>query len=134
MEQCLHPLLINKARIQNAPSNYKRSRETVPIQQNINTPFAGYRQGVDPEFNYGFRNPSAGEIQTRFLNQGGSVADYVNPTMLSKGGIATFAEGGDVVEARRITDEHALTPTKKTLSYQRCKCHERQHARKNKRL
>ena len=83
----------------NAPSNYKRS-ETVPIQQNINTPFAGYRAGIDPQFNYGFRNPSAGEIQTRFLNQGG-MADYVNPTMLSKGGIATFAEGGDVVEAEQ---------------------------------
>ena len=83
----------------NAPSNYKRS-ETVPIQQNINTPFAGYRAGVDPQFNYGFRNPSAGELQTRFLNQGG-MADYVNPTMLSKGGIATFAEGGDVVEAEQ---------------------------------
>ena len=83
----------------NAPSNYKRS-ETVPIQQNVNTPFAGYRAGIDPQFNYGFRNPSAGEIQTRFLNQGG-MADYVNPTMLSKGGIATFAEGGDVVEAEQ---------------------------------
>ena len=80
----------------NAPSNYKRS-ETVPIQQNINTPFAGYRAGVDPQFNYGFRNPSARELQTQFLNQGG-MADYVNPTMLSKGGIATFAEGGDVEE------------------------------------
>lgn len=83
----------------NAPSDYRRS-ETVPIQQNINTPFAGYRAGVDPQFNYGFRNPSAGELQTRFLNQGG-MADYVNPTMLSKGGIATFAEGGDVVEAEQ---------------------------------
>tara|TARA_B100000085_G_scaffold78108_1_gene70203 strand:- start:413 stop:1588 length:1176 start_codon:yes stop_codon:yes gene_type:complete len=83
----------------NAPSNYKRS-ETVPIQQNVNTPFAGYRAGIDPQFNYGFRNPSAGELQTRFLNQGG-MADYVNPTMLSKGGIATFAEGGDVVEAEQ---------------------------------
>ena len=80
----------------NAPSNYKRS-ETVPIQQNINTPFAGYRAGVDPQFNFGFRNPSARELQTQFLNQGG-MADYVNPTMLSKGGIATFAEGGDVEE------------------------------------
>ena len=73
--------------------NYKRS-ETVPIQQNVNTP-CRYRAGIDPQFNYGFRNPSAGELQTRFLNQGG-MADYVNPTMLSKGGIATFAEGGDV--------------------------------------
>lgn len=69
-------------------------RETIPIQQNINTPFAGYRPGVDPEFNYGFRNPAAGELQTQYLNQGG-MADYVNPTMLAKGGIATFAKGGD---------------------------------------
>jgi len=69
-------------------------RETIPIQQNINTPFAGYRPGVDPEFNYGFRNPSAGELQTQYLNQGG-MTDYVNPTMLSEGGLATFAKGGD---------------------------------------
>lgn len=75
-----------------------KPRETVPIQQNINTPFAGYRPGVDPEFNYGFRNPAAGELQTQFLNQGGSVADYVDPTMLSEGGIATFAKGGDMPE------------------------------------
>ena len=72
-----------------------KPRETVPIQQNINTPFAGYRPGVDPEFNYGFRNPAAAELQTRFLNQGG-MADYVNPSMLSEGGIATFAKGGDM--------------------------------------
>ncbi len=75
-----------------------KPRETVPIQQNINTPFAGYRPGVDPEFNYGFRNPAAAELQTQFLNQGGSVADYVDPTMLSEGGIATFAKGGDMPE------------------------------------
>ena len=73
-----------------------KPRETVPIQQNINTPFAGYRPGVDPEFNYGFRNPAAAELQTQYLNQGGSVADHVNPTMLSEGGIATFAKGGDM--------------------------------------
>ncbi len=73
-----------------------KPRETVPIQQNINTPFAGYRPGMDPEFNYGFRNPAAAELQTQYLNQGGSVADYVNPTMLSEGGIATFAKGGDM--------------------------------------
>jgi len=72
-------------------------RETVPIQQNINTPFAGYRPGVDPEFNYGFANPSAGELETRYLNQGG-MTDYVNPTMLSEGGLATFAKGGDMPE------------------------------------
>ena len=86
----------------NAPSDYRRS-ETVPIQQNINTPFAGYRAGVDPQFNYGFRNPSAGELQTQFLNQGG-MADYVNPTMLSKGGIATFAKGGDMPEEMDMPD------------------------------
>ena len=74
-----------------------KPKETVPIQQNINTPFAGYRPGVDPEFNYGFRNPAAAELQTRFLNQGG-MADYVNPSMLSEGGIATFAKGGDMPE------------------------------------
>ena len=75
-----------------------RPSETVPIQQNIAQPMPGYRAGIDPEFNYGFRNPSAGELRTRFLNQGGSVADYVDPTMLSEGGIATFAKGGDMPE------------------------------------
>ena len=74
--------------------NYERTEMFAP-QQNINTPFAGYRPGVDPEFNYGFANPSAGELETRYLNQGG-MTDYVNPTMLSKGGIATFAKGGDM--------------------------------------
>ena len=71
--------------------------ETMPFQQNINQPPPGYRPGIDPEFNYGFYNPSAGELKTQYLNQGG-MADYVNPTMLSKGGIATFAKGGDVSE------------------------------------
>ena len=74
-----------------------KPRETVPIQQNINTPFGAYRPGVDPEFNYGFRNPAAAELQTQYLNQGG-MADYVNPSMLSEGGIATFAKGGDMPE------------------------------------
>jgi len=74
--------------------DYERTEMFAP-QQNINTPFAGYRPGVDPEFNYGFANPSAGELETRYLNQGG-MTDYVNPTMLSKGGIATFAKGGDM--------------------------------------
>ena len=74
-----------------------KPRETVPIQQNIQQPPPGYRPGVDPQFNYGFRNPSAAELQTQYLNQGG-MADYVNPTMLSEGGIATFAKGGDIPE------------------------------------
>jgi len=76
--------------------NYERTEMFAP-QQNINTPFAGYRPGVDPEFNYGFANPSAGELETRYLNQGG-MTDYVNPTMLSEGGLATFAKGGDMPE------------------------------------
>ena len=75
-------------------SDYERT-ETVPIQDDIRFPLMGYRPGVDPEFNYGFTNPSAGQLQTRVLKEGGMV-DYVNPTMLSKGGIATFAAGGDM--------------------------------------
>ncbi len=53
-----------------AKTPYKRT-ETIPIQQNIKQPPPGYRPGIDPEFNYGFRNPSAGEIQTRFIQEGG---------------------------------------------------------------
>jgi len=48
-----------------------KPRETVPIQQNIQQPYPGYRPGIDPEFNYGFRNPSAGELETRFIQEGG---------------------------------------------------------------
>ena len=51
-----------------------RPRETVPIQQNINQPPPGYRPGIDPEFNYGFRNPTAGELETRFIQEGGIAA------------------------------------------------------------
>lgn len=51
-----------------------RPRETVPIQQNINQPPPGYRPGIDPEFNYGFRNPSASELETRFIQEGGIAA------------------------------------------------------------
>ncbi len=51
-----------------------KPRETVPIQQNIQQPYPGYRPGIDPEFNYGFRNPSAGELETRFIQEGG-IAD-----------------------------------------------------------
>jgi len=53
-----------------AKTPYKRT-ETVPIQQNIKQPPPGYRPGIDPEFNYGFRNPTAEEIQTRFIQEGG---------------------------------------------------------------
>ena len=51
-----------------------KPRETIPIQQNIQQPPMGYRPGIDPEFNYGFRNPSADELQTKFIQEGG-IAD-----------------------------------------------------------
>lgn len=51
-----------------------RPRETVPIQQNIKQPPPGYRPGIDPEFNYGFRNPTASELETRFIQEGGIAA------------------------------------------------------------
>ena len=55
--------------------------ETVPFQQNIAQPMPGYRAGIDPEFNYGFRNPSAGQLQTRFIQEGGiaSLAPTAEP-------------------------------------------------------
>ena len=58
-----------------------RPRETVPIQQNIQQPYPGYRPGIDPQFNYGFRNPSAGELETRFIQEGGiaSLAPTAEP-------------------------------------------------------
>lgn len=45
--------------------------ETMPFQQNINQPPPGYRPGIDPQFNYGFYNPSASELKTRVLQEGG---------------------------------------------------------------
>jgi len=45
--------------------------ETMPFQQNINQPPPGYRPGIDPQFNYGFHNPSASELETRILQEGG---------------------------------------------------------------
>ena len=56
-----------------------RPRETVPIQQNIKQPPPGYRPGIDPEFNYGFRNPTAAELETRFIQEGGIAS--LAPTM-----------------------------------------------------
>ena len=53
----------------------------------------GYRPGVSPEFNYGFTNPSAAQLQTKVLKEG--VWRIREPQMLSEGGIATFAKGGD---------------------------------------
>ena len=55
--------------------------ETVPIQMNIAQPMPGYRPGIDPEFNYGFRNPAAGELETRFIQEGGiaSLAPTASP-------------------------------------------------------
>ena len=56
-----------------------RPRETVPIQQNIKQPPPSYRPGIDPEFNYGFINPTAAELETRFIQEGGIAS--LAPTM-----------------------------------------------------
>lgn len=84
--------------------------ETQPFPQNPQFPTMGYQPGVSPEFNYGFYNPSAGELKTKVLNQGG-LARYAEPSMmgmstkLSSGGLATLAEGGDVEEAPQMPNE-----------------------------
>lgn len=90
-------------------SDYQRT-ETIPYEQNIKRPPVGYRPGTDPEFNYGFYNPSASELQTRVLQQGG-LARYAEPAMmgmstkLSSGGLAALAEGGEVEEAPQMPNE-----------------------------
>lgn len=100
--------------IQLPSSNYQR-KETQPFQQNPNFPnngpaVAGYQPGVSPEFNYGFYNPSAGQLQTQVLKDGG-LARYAKPSMmgmstkLSSGGLAALAEGGDVAEAAEMPNE-----------------------------
>lgn len=54
-------------------SDYQRT-ETLPIQDNIRFPTSGYRPGVDPEFNYGFYNPPAAELQkVQIMQRGGDV-------------------------------------------------------------
>ena len=54
-------------------SDYQRT-ETMPIQDNIRFPTPRYRPGVDPEFNYGFYNPPASELQkVQVLQEGGDV-------------------------------------------------------------
>lgn len=84
--------------------------ETVPYEQNIRFPTSGYRPGTSPEFNYGFYNPSASELQTRVLQQGG-LARYAEPSMmgmstkLSSGGLAALAEGGPVEDAQQMPNE-----------------------------
>jgi len=84
--------------------------ETQPFPQNPQFPTMGYQPGVSPEFNYGFYNPSAGELKTKVLNQGG-LAKYAEPSMmgmstkLSSGGLASLAEGGDVEEAPQMPNE-----------------------------
>lgn len=90
-------------------SNYQR-KETQPYQQNVNFPIAGYQPGVSPEFNYGFYNPSAGQLQTQVLKDGG-LARYAKPSMmgmstrLSSGGLTALAEGGGVEEAPQMPNE-----------------------------
>ena len=76
-----------------------RRREAQPVERNVNFPIAGYNPGVDPEYNYGFVNPGANQIQLQYLKDGG-LARYKNPSMmgmsaeLSDGGIMALAEGG----------------------------------------
>mgnify|MGYP005988649245 FL=1 len=95
--------------IQLPSSNYQRT-ETQPYQQNVNFPVAGYQPGISPEFNYGFYNPSAAQLQTQVLKDGG-LARYAKPSMmgmstkLSSGGLAALAEGGDVAEAAETPNE-----------------------------
>lgn len=80
-------------------STYRPS-ETMPYQgENISFPTTGYQPGVSAEHNYGFYNPSAGELQTKFIASGG-LARYAKPSMLgfsaqlASGGLAALAEGG----------------------------------------
>ena len=95
--------------IQLPSSNYQRT-ETQPYPQNVNFPVAGYQPGISPEFNYGFYNPSAAQLQTQVLKDGG-LARYAKPSMmgmstkLSSGGLAALAEGGDVAEAAQMPNE-----------------------------
>lgn len=49
--------------------------ETQPFPQSPQFPTAGYQPGVSPEFNYGFYNPSAGQLQTKVLYRGGLVQE-----------------------------------------------------------
>lgn len=87
-----------------------RRREAQPVERNITFPIAGYDPGVDPEYNYGFINPGANQIQVQYLKDGG-LARYKNPSMmgfttrLSSGGLAALAEGGDVEEAPQMPNE-----------------------------
>jgi hypothetical protein len=61
-------------------SDYKRT-ETVPVKDDIRFPVIGYRPGIDPEFNYGFTNPSASQLQTKVIQEGGiaSLAPTAEP-------------------------------------------------------
>ena len=61
-------------------SDYKRT-ETIPVKDDIRFPIMGYRPGIDPEFNYGFTNPSAGQLQTKVIQEGGiaSLAPTAEP-------------------------------------------------------
>ena len=74
-----------------------RPRETVPIQQNIARPMPGYRPGIDPEFNYGFRNPSATELETRFIQEGGIANMHYS--------ISNTAEYGDYLSGPKVITE-----------------------------
>lgn len=68
------------------------NEEVVPIPRTYNAPPAGYRPGIDPEWNYGLGNAqTAGQIldyNRRFY--GGGVVKALGPIKLAKGGIASL--------------------------------------------
>lgn len=51
---------------------YQRT-ETQPYPQNVSFPGQGYVGGVSPEYNYGFVNPMASQLNTQVLKGGGVV-------------------------------------------------------------
>ena len=68
------------------------NEEVVPIPRTYNAPPAGYRPGIDPEWNYGLGNAqTAGQIldyNRRFY--GGGVVKALGPIKLAAGGIASL--------------------------------------------
>lgn len=68
------------------------NEEVVPIPRPINVPPAGYRPGIDPEWNYGLGNAQTAaqilDYNRRFY--GGGVVKALGPIKLAKGGIASL--------------------------------------------
>lgn len=74
-------------------------REQYPIPRMYNAPPAGYRPGIDPEWNYGLSTPqSATDLNEYNLRRfvGGGAVSTLGPVRLAAGGIAAFA--GDTAQ------------------------------------